>query len=91
VCLHTAKRSARGRKKGRKSKKSAKVGHDSRGRKMADTGKGGESKAEKSSKYRNIHKGGQIAVLYNVYILYNRWSLGSYWMKGRQGYMKREW
>ncbi len=58
VCLHTVKRSARGRKKGRKSKKSAKVGHDSRGRKMADTVKGGESKAERITKHRNIHKGG---------------------------------
>ncbi len=62
MCLHAVKRSSRDRKKGRKSKKSAEVGYDSRGRKMVGMGKGGESKAERNTKYRNIHKGSKIAV-----------------------------
>ncbi len=67
VCLHTVKTSARDRKKCRKSKKGAEVGYDSRGRKMVDMGKGGESKAERNTKYRNINKGGSIEVLYCIY------------------------
>ena len=49
MCLHTVKTSARDRKKGRKSKKGAKVGHDSRGRKMAGKGESQKQREELST------------------------------------------
>jgi hypothetical protein len=53
VCLHTVKRSARDRKKGRKGKKSEKVGHDSRGRKMAEKrGEKGRGRVKSREKYK---------------------------------------